>query len=214
MGYAITFAGRYLGCGQRLCHGMLNHYAKVDRITAPVPRYRGFHVRPSTLIAKIVNHYGSNIRMEFEEDSYNAASPLELFRVNEKINARKRRWLNAEIRNFPLQGKNNSQDRLSSIVLNVVMTLAEQGKLIIYEQPLQLSQEIAGQNDDLLQQVNQEITRLQGTGQIDINTDLTIVFIGDQRVLTDLQILAENGYGEDSFGNNVPLPKALGYLRR
>jgi hypothetical protein len=214
MGYAITFAGRYLVCGQRLCHGMLNHYAEIDRITAPVPRYRGFHVRPSTLIAKIVNHYGSNIRMEFEADSYNAASPLDLFRVNEKINARKRRWLNAEIRNFPLQGKNDSQARLSTIVLNVVMKLAEQGKIIIYEQPLQLSQEIASQNDDLLQQVNQEITRLQATGQIDINTDFMITFIGDKRVLSDLRILAEQGYGEDSFGNNVPLPKALSYLRR
>lgn len=214
MGYAITFAGRYLVCGQRLCHGMLNHYAEVDSITAPVPRYRGFHVRPSTLIAKIVNHYGSNIRMEFEKDSYNAASPLDLFRVNEKINARKRRWLNTEIRDFPLQGKNASQDRLSAIVLNVVMTLAEQGKIIIYEQPLQLSREIVCQNDDLLQQVNQEITRLQATGQIDINTDFTIFFVGDKRVLNDLRLLAENGYGEDSFGNNVPLPKELGYLRR
>jgi predicted site-specific integrase-resolvase len=152
--------------------------------------------------------------MEFEEDSYDAATPLDLFRVNEKINARKRRWLNAEIRNFPLRGKNESRERLSSIVLNMVMTLAEQGKVIIYEQPLQLSQEIASQNDDLLQQVNQEISRLQATGQIDINTDITITFTGDKRVLADLQMLAENGYGEDSFGNNVPLPKTLGYLRR
>ena len=39
-------------------------------------------------------------------------------------------------------------------------------------------------------------------------------FHGDRRVLADLKLLAEHGYGEDNFGNNIALPPALSYLRR
>lgn len=214
MGYTISYAGQYLACGQRLCHGMLNRYAEASRVAAPVPNYRGFHVRPATLIAKIVRHYGSNVRMELDEDAYDAASPMDLFRANEKINARKRRWLISEISRFPLPTLDSDSLGIAAVVMTVVLTLAEQGKLVIYEQPLQLSTELGGQEQSLLQQVTTEIIRLQSTGQIDINTDLAITFSGDKRVLADLQLLASNGYGEDSFGNNIPLPKPLGYLRR
>jgi hypothetical protein len=34
------------------------------------------------------------------------------------------------------------------------------------------------------------------------------------RVLEDIRTLAENGYGEDKFGNNIVLPKNLSYLKR
>lgn len=59
-----------------------------------------------------------------------------------------------------------------------------------------------------------EIARLQATGQLDIKTDLNIAFVGDKRVLKDLELLANSGYGEDYFGNNIALPKELAYLRR
>ena len=55
---------------------------------------------------------------------------------------------------------------------------------------------------------------LQAKGQLDIRTDLTVTFMGDKRVLSDVDALARNGYGEDAFGNNVVLPKTLSYLRR
>jgi hypothetical protein len=51
-------------------------------------------------------------------------------------------------------------------------------------------------------------------GQIDISIEMKAQFVGDKRVLDDIQVLAETGYGEDSFGNNIPLPKKLSYLRR
>ena len=51
-------------------------------------------------------------------------------------------------------------------------------------------------------------------GKIDIISDTTVDFTGDKRVLHDIQILAENGYGEDKFGNNIVLPKELSYLKR
>jgi len=36
---------------------------------------------------------------------------------------------------------------------------------------------------------------------------------GDKRVLDDIRLLAENGYGEDDSGNNIDLAPELGYLR-
>ena len=43
---------------------------------------------------------------------------------------------------------------------------------------------------------------------------MTAQFVGDKRVLADIRLLAECGYGEDKFGNNIALPEKLAYLRR
>jgi hypothetical protein len=44
--------------------------------------------------------------------------------------------------------------------------------------------------------------------------DIEVTFTGDRRVLADINLLADNGYGEDDFGNNLPLPDKLSYLRK
>jgi len=213
MNYAIAYAGHYLHEGRSFCCAMLKRYAEVGKIEVPVPSYRGFHVRPATLIAKIAQHYGSHITMELDGQCYDANSPLDIFRANERINAHKRRWLAAEIGNLRLPDDEPADHQIRAAVLDVVLQLAEQGKLIIYQQPLNLSDEFS-QESILLEKITTEIARLLATGQIDIHTDLSIVFTGDKRVLSDLELLAQSGYGEDSFGNNVTLPKELAYLRR
>jgi len=197
MDYSIAYAGLYLTYGQRLCYTMLKHYAETGRIEAPVPSYRGFHVRPTTLVARIVQHYGSDIKMELDGQIYDAGSPMDIFRANEKINAQKRRWLVSEIGRFSLPKGDQGDGQIRATVLDLVLKLAEQGKLIIYQQPLQLSAEFGGEGI-LLEKVTQEIAKLQATGQIDINAEaLAITFIGDKRVLRDLELLAQSGYGED-----------------
>ena len=213
MDYAIAYAGQYLDLGQRFCHTMLKRYAEVGNVDVPVPSYRGFHVRPATLIAKIVRHYGSDIRMELDGQIYDAGSPMDIFRANEKINAQKRRWLVSEIGRLSLPKGELNDQQIRATVLEVVLRLAQQGKLIIYQQPLQVSEECCP-DSILLEKVTAEIARLQATGQIDIKADLNIRFIGDKRVLCDLELLALSGYGEDSFGNNITLPRELAYLRR
>lgn len=213
MSYSITYAGLYLDLGRRLCHTMLKHYAEVGTIKAPAPCYRGFHVRPATLVAKIVQHYGSDVRMELGGQSYDASSPLDLFRANEKINAQKRRWLVAEIEHLSRHDLEMSDSQIRAIVLDLLFKLTEQGKVVIYQQPLQLSEEFSREGI-LLEKVTAEIARLLATGQIDIKTDLSLIFTGDKRVLSDLKLLAKSGYGEDCFGNNITLPKELTYLRR
>jgi len=214
MEYSIAYASRYITCAQCLCQEMLKRYAEVTEIEVPAPRYRGLHVRPSTLIAKVVSHYGSEVQMELDGEAYDASTPLEIFRANEKINARKRRWLASEIARLPVALKDVAEEDIQAIARRIVLTLAEQGKVVIYEQPLRLPEEPVQRKGTVLEWVVAEIARLQATAKIDINMDLSIRFRGDKRVLADVRLLAEYGYGEDNFGNNIPLPKELAYLRR
>src|SRR4030042_657146 len=125
-------------CAEPLCHEKLNRYAKIGEVEVPVPSYRGFHVRPSTLIAKIVLHYGSDVQMELDGEIYDASSPLGLFRANEKINAQKRRWLAEEIVRLKLDRKQDNQSDFNNIIRELVLTLAGRSKLILYEHPLPL----------------------------------------------------------------------------
>jgi hypothetical protein len=193
---------------------MLKRYIDVGRIELPVPRYRGFHVRPSTFISRLVLHYGSEVSMELEDEKYDAGSPLELFRANEKMNAQKRRWLASEIVRLGLVPKELTNGDITAVIRSVVITLAERSRLVIYEQPLHLPEELTRKEGTLLEQVIDEIAQLLAIGKIDVDADLKVTFIGDKRVLEDIKLLSEYGYGEDKFGNNITLPDKLEYLRR
>jgi len=214
MNYSITFIDLYIGRAVTLCQEMLKRYEEEGTIDVPIPKYRGFHVRPSTLISKLVLHYGSKVQMLLGEEVYDASSPLDLFRANEKINAQKRRWLAKEIARLGLVPERSAVEDPIAVVRSVVLALAEKSQLVMYEQPLELPERICGGEGTLLESVTSETGRLLAMGKIDIGIDVTVRFVGDKRVLADIQLLAEHGYGEDNFGNNIALPKKLGYLRR
>ncbi|NLF32236.1 MAG: hypothetical protein GX591_15275 [Planctomycetes bacterium] len=216
MEYALAFASYYLASAENLCRTMLKRYAEVAEVLVSAPRYRGFHVRPSTLVAKIVNHYGSEVIMSLDGERYDASTPLEIFRANEKINAAKRRWLAAEVlRCDCLSGRINGNGvNAKELARRLVSELAEQGKVVIYEKPLKMPDSQAPTEGVLTDWVIDELARLQALGKIDIQTELPVTFIGDRRVLSDIEILARCGYGEDLMGNNIPLPPEIGYLRR
>jgi len=215
MKYAVTHIALYINCAENLCHEMLKRYAEVGMIELPIPPYRGFHVRPSTLISKLVRHYGSEVKMELEGNIYDASSPLELFRANETINARKRRWLASEIVRLSLVQELNGRGRnIDDAIRHIVLTLVGNSKLLLYEQPLQLPDVPADQEGTLLEKVMDLMAQLLATGKIDARSNLEARFIGDKRVLVDIKLLADSGYGEDNFGNNIPLPEKLFYLRR
>jgi len=214
MNYSITFIDQYIGCAVNLCQEMLQRYAEVGQIEVRIPEYRGFHVRPSTLVATLVLHYGGKVEMRLEDQTYDAGSSLDLFRANEKINAQKRRWLALEIVRLGLVPERPESHDVIAVVRHVVLALAAKGKLILYEQPLELPDRLCPTEGTLLEKVTSETGRLLALGKIDIGTDITAQFTGDKRVLADIQLLAKHGYGEDSFGNNIALPDELAYLRR
>ncbi len=210
----LAYAARYVFAGRSLAQQLLRRYAEQGEITVPVPRYRGFHVRPSTLIARVAYHYGSAVSMTLEGETYDAASPLELFRANEAINAKKRRWLAQEIGRLVDGAEERLGDDLVRAVRNILMRLSEEAKVILYEQPLPAIESQLGDRQPVLSFIVDAVARLQALGKIDIVRSVTATFRGDRRVLADLELLAANGYGEDAYGNNIALPEALSYLRR
>ena len=212
--YSLSYVSQFLSCAEKLCQEMLKRYTEIGTIEVLVPQYRGFHVRPSTLISKLVLHYGSEVKMKLGEDVYDASSPLELFRANEKINAHKRRSLAQEIIYLDLLASRPESKDLRTIIREVITTLAESGKVIIYEHPLRIENKEQQECTNIMEQVADEIAKLLVTGKIDITTDICAVFTGDKRVLEDISLLAENGYGEDNYGNNISLPERLTYLRQ
>ena len=214
MNYSVNYISLYIGCAEDLCRQMLSRYAEVGQVEVSVPPYRGFHVRPATLIAKLALHYGSKVCMQMDNEIYDASSPLELFRANEKINAQKRRQLAAEIMRLELTHQECKNGNIEILVHNVLQKLVEQSRLILYEHPVQLPPELISKPGPLLQNVTDIMAQLLVMGKIDVKAELAAKFIGDKRVLADIQLLAESGYGEDNFGNNIPLPEKLAYLRR
>ena len=210
--YSLAFAGRFIAAPRELCQVKLRQYTQVGCVSVPVPRYRGFHVRPSTLVAKIVLHYGSDVRMLLDDEEYDASTPIEIFRANEKINAWKRRWLCTQVARLPLF--RNGADDVRMAAREALAHLIESRLVVAYENPIRWPEDLVTAEGTVMERVIVELTRLQATGKIDIETDMSITFVGDRRVLADLELLARHGYGEDSLGNNVPLPGALAYLRR
>jgi hypothetical protein len=210
----LAYAARYVRAGRTLAQQLLRRYAEQGEIAVPVPRYRGFHVRPSTLVARVTYHYGSPVTMVLEDETYDAASPLELFRANELINAKKRRWLAHEIARLVDSADEELGADLARAVRHILMRLAEEAKVILYEQPLPPIEGQCRDGQPVLSFVVDAVARLQALGKIEIVTPVTATFRGDRRVLADLHLLASCGYGEDAYGNNIALPEELQYLRR
>ena len=194
-------------------------YAQVTSKRITIPIYRGFHVRPSTYVAKIVHKYGANVRMYLGDEMYDAGSVFDLFRANEEINMEKRRQISKK-----LLGSQHvtamTRDTLPELIRHELKYLADERLLVIHHDilPEDLVIKCLHKYDltpaDVQGAINQVIARLLADGKIDILMPLSVIFIGDRRPLRDIDILAQSGYGEDARGNNIPLPQEISYLHK
>lgn len=212
--YFLNYASQFLTAGVTLCREVIKNYAVQGSISVNVPAYRGFHVRPSTLISKIVQHYGSEVYLVIDNERYNAAHPMELFCVNEKINAEKRRNLSRVICELNSIKIPESIRDFKKGMKNIFLELLEGNKIINYYSEFSLPDFDPVEEETLGEFANRVIAFLLAQGKIDLKTNLTVSFEGDRRVLADLEILANCGYGEDNYGNNIVLPNELSYIRR
>lgn len=83
--YCLFYAWQFLSSGQRLASEILNENIERASITVGIPKERGFHTRPSLLVAKIVQHYGGEVQMVLGNDRFDASSVLDLQWAGGKI---------------------------------------------------------------------------------------------------------------------------------
>ena len=214
--FVLNYSTRYLDASGQLCREMIWSYAEQGTIEVPIPNYRGFHVRPSTLIAKIVAHYGSKVRMVLDEQEYDAGFSLDLFRANEAINAYKRRYIAGVIEKLDAREKlkKMKKNSLRKGLQMLFLELMNKNEIIVYDTNIQFDEISPIKDESLGELACRFIKHYMSISKLDVHSDLTVTFMGDNRVLLDLKSLAENGYGEDKYGNNIVLPKDLVYLRR
>ncbi len=212
--YYLNYSEQFLTSGKNLCKQVIRKYAEEGVISVKVPEYRGFHVRPSTLVAKIVQHYGSEVKLVVGNEKYDASSPMNLFRVNEMINAEKRRNLAKNISLLKSVSKTECNGNFERGLREIFHELLEGNKIINYSAEFSMPELESIPEETLGEFANRVIANFLAQGKIDLKTDMEVHFEGDKRVLADLEILAECGYGEDSYGNNTILPEELSYIRR
>jgi len=214
--FFLHFTTLYFTAARSLCQSIISEYAEDGEIMVGIPKYRGFHVRPSTLISKIVLHYGSKVSMKMDDEQYNASSPLDLFRANEKINSVKRKYIGRLIDSGTLLDDFHHKAKLEwpKMLQLVILDLMDKEEIILYEKSLSMKGNLPEKDESPEEFFKRIITLFLASGKIDIRSNLIVSFHGDKRVLYDLKTLAGAGYGEDKYGNNIMLPSELAYLQR
>jgi len=84
--YGLFYVWKFLSSGKEVASSILNENMETGSITVGIPKDRGFHSRPSLLVAKIVQHYGGEVKMHIGEDVFDASSVLDIQWAGGKIN--------------------------------------------------------------------------------------------------------------------------------
>lgn len=83
--FCLFYAWKFLSSGKTLASQILNENMETSIIEVGIPKDRGFHSRPSLLVAKIVQHYGGEVKMLVNNDIFDAASVLDIQWAGGKI---------------------------------------------------------------------------------------------------------------------------------
>ena len=76
--FALYYYTLFLTGGSSLAESIVQNYTVVDSIVLKVPEGLGFHLRPSTLVAKVVNNYGTKTTMVINSKEFDAGSVIDL----------------------------------------------------------------------------------------------------------------------------------------
>ena len=210
--YCLGYARRFSQAALPVAHRIVRHYAEIAEIEIPIPRYRGFHVRPSTYVSQIIRHYGSEATMVLGDTEYNPGSAFELFRANEEIQKTKREQICGAVAAGHANGQLAPDTDPETAIRRILLGLVAEGRIVIHG-ALTFDALPLAPDRPLPDLVADAVFHFLRTGRIDIQTDLTAIFRGDKRVLHDIQLLADADYGEDERGRNQPMPPELDYLK-
>lgn len=216
--YLCRYGYRFMVEVRRMNQEMLQNYAEMDTIDLTVPQYMGFHVRPSTLVSKIVLHYGSQVFIECNNERYDCRNTMDLFRLNGWIDQQKREYASAQLKHLGLESFENrlklGQMTLKEAIFGVLRLMAGQNiiKILTYPLDFNCGDIVVTAGNCLTTSVQRAVSFLCNNRHIYIIRPVTVKVHGDKRVLQDLKILADASYGENDMGVSIPLPKELDYL--
>ncbi len=83
--FCLFYAWKFLSSGKAVASRILNENMETSVIEVGIPKDRGFHSRPSLLVAKIVQHYGGEVKLLVNDDVFDAASVLDIQWAGGKI---------------------------------------------------------------------------------------------------------------------------------
>lgn len=83
--FCLFYAGKFLSSGKQVASQILNENMETSTIDVGIPKDRGFHSRPSLLVAKIVQHYGGEVNLHVGNDQFDASSVLDIQWAGGKI---------------------------------------------------------------------------------------------------------------------------------
>ncbi len=83
--YGVFYASHFLEGGKALAKKILNENIEREKVEVSIPKDRGFHSRPSLLVAKIVRHYGGEVNLLVKDASFDASSVLDIQWAGGKI---------------------------------------------------------------------------------------------------------------------------------
>jgi phosphotransferase system HPr-like phosphotransfer protein len=76
--FNLFYLMRLFHTGRRLSDSLVNAMVEIVTYELPVAKDLGFHARPSTRVAKVVRHYGGDVKMLVEDQVFDASSILDL----------------------------------------------------------------------------------------------------------------------------------------
>jgi len=76
--FALYYYTIFINDGKNLANEIQANFIVVDTVSVSVPEGLGFHLRPSTLVAKVANHYGSKMSMLVNGKEFDAASVIDI----------------------------------------------------------------------------------------------------------------------------------------
>jgi phosphotransferase system HPr-like phosphotransfer protein len=76
--FGLYYVCIFLLSGKEWASEILNENINQSEILVPVPTPKGFHMRPSLLVAKIVEHYGGKVTLCIGEKIFDAGSVLDM----------------------------------------------------------------------------------------------------------------------------------------
>ena len=83
--FCLFYAWKFLSSGKQVASNILNKNMESSTIEVSIPMDRGFHSRPSLLVAKIVQHYGGEVILRVGDDQFDASSVLDIQWAGGKI---------------------------------------------------------------------------------------------------------------------------------